>query len=96
MALIPQRWPQDYAGRKYTCQVAIYTEDGTVAISHGGIEMGQGLNTKTVQVVAATLKVPLEMISVKVSNNFVANSNWVTGGSRGSELVPAVIIFSLT
>ncbi|TRY76734.1 hypothetical protein TCAL_11871 [Tigriopus californicus] len=89
LALIPQRWPQDYGGRKYTCQVAIYTEDGTVAISHGGIEMGQGLNTKTVQVVAATLDVPLDMISVKVSNNFVANSNWVTGGSRGSELVPA-------
>lgn len=84
------RWAQLYFGYKYKFQAAIFKDDGTVAISHGGIEMGQGLNTKVAQVAAKELGISVSMIKVKPSNSFVGNNSIVTGGSLGSELVASV------
>lgn len=67
--------------------VSIYQADGTVAVSHGGIEMGQGINTKVAQVCAYALGIPLETVSVKPSNNLVAPNAMFSGGSITSEAV---------
>lgn len=68
-------------------QVQIYQFDGTVAVTHGGIEMGQGINTKAAQVAAKYLGISLEMISVKPSNNLSVGNATITGGSVTSEAV---------
>ncbi|XP_063538292.1 xanthine dehydrogenase/oxidase-like [Cydia strobilella] len=71
----------------YNSIVSIYHGDGSVVVLHGGIEMGQGLNTKAAQVCAYALGVPLEKISVKPSTSFTSPNSIVTGGSIGSECV---------
>jgi len=54
--------------------VHLYT-DGTILISHGGTEMGQGLHTKVCQVAAQAFGVPLESVYINdTSTDKVANT----------------------
>ena len=45
IAMVPMTYDFPMWGN-FSAIVSIYAQDGTVAVSHGGIEMGQGLNTK--------------------------------------------------
>ena len=45
MSLVPVRYPLFLVAR-YPAVISIFKDDGTVAVSTGGVEMGQGLNTK--------------------------------------------------
>lgn len=63
----------------------IYT-DGTISLSHGGIEMGQELNTKVAQCFAQTLGVKLERIKIESSNTKrIANAS-PTAASSGADI----------
>ncbi|MGB3867848.1 MAG: molybdopterin cofactor-binding domain-containing protein [Flavobacteriales bacterium] len=51
-------------------------QDGSVGVSTGGVEMGQGLNTKMVQVAAATFGIGVERIKIESTNTTrVANTS---------------------
>ena len=44
--MVPLKYGVGYGGTMFTAMVSIFHTDGTVAIAHGGIEVGQGINTK--------------------------------------------------
>ncbi|KAM6179213.1 xanthine dehydrogenase/oxidase [Erethizon dorsatum] len=55
--------------------VHVYT-DGSVLLTHGGTEMGQGLHTKMVQVASRALKIPISKIYIsETSTNTVPNTS---------------------
>lgn len=68
IAVTPMKYYIAYFGAMHGI-VSIYHGDGTVALSTGGIEMGQGLNTKVTQVASHVLNIPMEKICVKPSNS---------------------------
>lgn len=84
LGLCIMEYPIFYFGN-YPATVAIYHGDGTVVVSHGGIEMGQGMNTKVAQVAAYTLGVPLDMVKIEASDTLNGANSMVTGGAVGSE-----------
>lgn len=43
--------------------VQVYT-DGTVLVTHGGVEMGQGLHTKLAQIAASSFNIPLNAVFI--------------------------------
>lgn len=60
--------------------------DGSISVSHGGIEMGQEVNTKIAQIAATNFGVPLSFIRVESNNTKrVANSS-PTAASSGCDL----------
>ncbi|KAI8348586.1 molybdopterin binding aldehyde oxidase/xanthine dehydrogenase [Mortierella sp. GBAus27b] len=60
--------------------------DGSVLLSHGGVEMGQGLHTKMIQVCSEGLQIPMELIhTVDVSTDRVANTT-STAASASSDI----------
>ncbi|CRK86175.1 CLUMA_CG000058, isoform A [Clunio marinus] len=66
--------------------------DGSVLISHGGVEMGQGLHIKMLQVAASALNISIEKIHIQeTATDKVANTP-PTAASAGSDLNGAAIL----
>ncbi|MEP7083391.1 MAG: xanthine dehydrogenase molybdopterin binding subunit [Betaproteobacteria bacterium] len=65
--------------------VHVYT-DGTVLVSHGGTEMGQGLNTKVCQVVAAELGLSLAQVRATAADTSKVANTSATAASTGFDL----------
>lgn len=65
--------------------IHVYT-DGSVQISHGGTEMGQGLYTKIQQIVAQTLGISLSKILVTSTRTDKVPNTSPTAASSGADL----------
>ncbi len=60
--------------------------DGSVHLSHGGTEMGQGLHIKVAQVVADAFGVPVSAVKVNASNTGKVPNTSATAASSGTDL----------
>ncbi|XP_075150301.1 uncharacterized protein LOC142224413 [Haematobia irritans] len=71
----------------FPATVSVYHADGSVVISHGGVEMGQGINTKAAQVAAYTLGIPLESIKIETTDSVNGPNSIFTNNSMSSECI---------
>ena len=60
--------------------------DGSILVNHGGTEMGQGVNTKVMQVVAHELGVDLQRVRITATNTGKVANTSATAASTGADL----------
>lgn len=44
--MVPLKFGMAIGSSPYSVLVSVYANDGSVAVVHGGVEIGQGINTK--------------------------------------------------
>jgi xanthine dehydrogenase large subunit len=71
--------------------VMVY-RDGSVQVSHGGTEMGQGLHTKIRQIAASALGVPLEAVRLMPTRTDKVPNTSATAASSGADLNGAAVL----
>ena len=65
--------------------------DGSVSVNHGGIEMGQGLNTKIAQIAADGLGIPVNFIRVTGTDTQKVPNASATAASSGADINGAAV-----
>ncbi|XP_013383775.1 xanthine dehydrogenase/oxidase-like, partial [Lingula anatina] len=90
VSLIPTKFPISFCSGRYLEQgaalVHVYQEDGSVLITHGGVEMGQGLHTKMIQVASRALQVPVHKFHINETTTSTVPNTTATAASTGSDL----------
>jgi xanthine dehydrogenase/oxidase len=88
LAIIPTQYgvnfPVKYLNQA-SSHVLLYT-DGTVLVTHAGVEMGQGLNIKVMQVAARALDIPVDHVHISECASDRSHNASPTAASMGSDL----------
>uniref|UniRef100_A0AAR2L5Q6 FAD-binding PCMH-type domain-containing protein n=1 Tax=Pygocentrus nattereri TaxID=42514 RepID=A0AAR2L5Q6_PYGNA len=88
IALIPLKYGVGFAEgflNQAAALVHIY-KDGSVLVSHGGTEMGQGIHTKVQQVASRELDVPLSMIHISETSTSSVPNTCPSAASIGTDV----------
>ncbi|XP_075175818.1 aldehyde oxidase 1-like, partial [Anomaloglossus baeobatrachus] len=88
IAIIPLKFTVGFVEKMYhqaSALVHIY-RDGKVLVSHGGVELGQGLNTKIMQIASRELKIPLSYIYISGTSTASVPNSIPTGGTIGTDI----------
>ncbi|KAL6564721.1 xylitol dehydrogenase [Orobanche minor] len=94
VAIIPTKFGISFTAKfmnQAGALVQVYT-DGTVLVTHGGVEMGQGLHTKVAQVAASCFDIPLSSVFIsETSTDKVPNAS-PTAASASSDMYGAAVL----
>ncbi|KAG9449498.1 hypothetical protein H6P81_009463 [Aristolochia fimbriata] len=94
IAMIPTKFGISFTAKQMNqagALVQVYT-DGTVLVTHGGVEMGQGLHTKVAQIAASSFGVPLSAVFIsETSTDKVPNAS-PTAASASSDMYGAAVL----
>ncbi|KAI9110887.1 hypothetical protein K1719_018007 [Acacia pycnantha] len=71
--------------------VHVYT-DGTVLVTHGGVEMGQGLHTKVAQIAASAFGIPLSSVFLSETSTDKVPNATPTAASASSDIYGAAVL----
>jgi xanthine dehydrogenase/oxidase len=91
ISMIPLKYGVSYSDSRGTLDqggayVVAYSIDGSVLVSHGGVEMGQGIQTKMAQIAAETLGIDITLIKIAGTDTNVISDASPTAASTGSDL----------
>ncbi|KAM9249001.1 LOW QUALITY PROTEIN: aldehyde oxidase 2-like [Dugong dugon] len=88
IAIIPMKFSVGFAATSYhqaAALVHIYT-DGSVLVTHGGNELGQGIHTKMLQVASRELKIPMSYMHICETSTATVPNTIATAASIGSDV----------
>jgi xanthine dehydrogenase large subunit len=88
LALTPVKFGISFTATQFNqagALVHVYA-DGSVQVNHGGTEMGQGLHTKVIQIVADELGVPVASVRITASDTSKVPNASATAASAGTDL----------
>uniref|UniRef100_A0A9L0K4B8 aldehyde oxidase n=1 Tax=Equus asinus TaxID=9793 RepID=A0A9L0K4B8_EQUAS len=88
LAVVPMKFSVGFAATSFhqaAALVHIYT-DGSVLVTHGGNELGQGIHTKMLQVASRELKVPTSHMHICETSTATVPNTIATAASIGSDV----------
>ncbi|KAM9305621.1 aldehyde oxidase-like [Gastrophryne carolinensis] len=88
MAIIPMKFPIESFLKCFgqaAALVHVYL-DGSVLVSHGGVEMGQGVHTKIMQIASRELQIPISEVHVCETTTSSVPNTITSGGSMGTDV----------
>lgn len=99
ISLIPVKYASGYNNtvlEQAGALVEVFDQDGSLIVRTGGVEMGQGLNTKIAQIASLALNVPLVLIRVAELDTGVVPNPSSTGASTGTAFNGAAVLEACT
>nr|XP_051704003.1 aldehyde oxidase 2 isoform X1 [Oryctolagus cuniculus] len=88
LAVIPMKFSVGFAATTFhqaAALVHVYT-DGSVLVTHGGNELGQGIHTKMLQVASRELKIPMSYMHLCETNTATVPNTIATAASIGADV----------